>query len=127
MKRISTGSPFERDYAYSRAVVADGWVFVAGTTGYDYATMTLPDDVAAQCRNTLQTIERALAEAGASMADVVRYNAILPDRADWPKCGPVLRDFFGEAPPAGMVFFAGLLVPEMKIEIEVTARLPQRA
>lgn len=124
MKRISSRSPFERDYAYTRAVVTDGWVFVAGTTGYDYAKMTLPDAIEEQCRNTLQTIETALIEAGATLADVVRYNAILPDRADWPKCGPVLRDFFGAAPPAGTVIFADLLTPEMKIEIEVTARLP---
>lgn len=127
MKRISSGSPFERDYAYTRAVVTDGWVFVAGTTGYDYTAMTLPDAVEDQCRNTLQTIEKALDEAGATLADVVRYNAILPDRADWPKCGPVLRDFFGAAPPAGTVIFADLLTPEMKIEIEVTARLPGSA
>lgn len=127
MKRISTGSPFETDYAYSRAVVTDGWVFVAGTTGYDYAAMEMPDAVEDQCRNTLVTIEKALKEAGATMADVVRYNAILPNRADWPKCGPVLREFFGAAPPAGMVFFADLLTDEMKIEIEVTARLPVSA
>lgn len=126
MKRISSGSPFERDYAYTRAVVTDGWVFVAGTTGYDYAAMTLPEPVEDQCRNTLQTIERALKEAGTSLSNVVRYNAILPDRADWPKCGPILRDFFGAAPPAGTVIFADLLSPDMKIEIEVTARMPDR-
>ncbi|MEL7027248.1 MAG: RidA family protein [Pseudomonadota bacterium] len=124
MKRISSGSPFERDYAYTRAVVTDGWVFVAGTTGYDYVAMSLPDAIEDQCRNTLQTIENALKEAGATLSDVVRYNAILPNRADWPKCGPVLREFFGAAPPAGTVIFADLLTPEMKIEIEVTARLP---
>ena len=127
MKRISSGSPFERDYAYTRAVVTDGWVFVAGTTGYDYTAMTLPAAVEDQCRNTLQTIEKALKEAGATLEDVVRYNAILPDRSDWPKCGPVLREFLGAAPPAGTVIFADLLTPEMKIEIEVTARLPGSA
>ena len=127
MKRISSGSPFERDYAYTRAVVTDGWVFVAGTTGYDYQTMTMPEAVADQCRNTLTTIQNALHEAGASVADVVRYNAILPDRADWPACGPVLQEFFGAAPPAGTVIFADLVAPEMKVEIEVTARLPKDA
>lgn len=124
MKRISSGSPFEAEYAYTRAVITDGWIFVAGTTGYDYDKMEMPEAVEDQCRNTLNTIERALQEAGASLSDVVRYNAIVPNREDWPKCGPALREFFGANPPAGTVFFAGLLTDEMKIEIEVTARLP---
>ena len=121
---ISTGSPFERDIGYSRAVVADGWVFVAGTTGYDYATMTMPDAVEDQCRNALSTIEAALVEAGASMADVVRVHYILPDPADWPNCWPVTSAVFGEIRPAATMLSAALQVPEMKIEIEVTARLP---
>lgn len=121
---ISTGSPFERDIGYSRAVVADGWVFVAGTTGYDYATMTMPDTVEDQCRNALSTIEAALKEAGASMADVVRVRYILPDPADWPKCWPVTSAVFGEVRPAATMLSAALQVPEMKIEIEVTAQLP---
>ncbi|MEM9708114.1 MAG: RidA family protein [Pseudomonadota bacterium] len=121
--RISSGSPFERDIGYSRAVVADGWVFVAGTTGYDYATMTMPDRVADQCRNALATIAGALKEAGASMADVVRVRYILPDAAIWPECWPVTREVFGEIRPAATMIVAGLQEPEMKIEIEVTARL----
>ncbi len=121
---ISTGSPFERDIGYSRAVVADGWVFVAGTTGYDYANMTMPDAVEDQCRNALSTIEAALVEAGASMADVVRVRYILPDPADWSKCWPVTSAVFGEIRPAATMLSAALQVPEMKIEIEVTARLP---
>jgi enamine deaminase RidA (YjgF/YER057c/UK114 family) len=120
---ISTGSPFERDIGYSRAVVCDGWIFVAGTTGYDYATMTMPEPVEVQCRNALETIEKALCEAGASMADVVRVRYILPDPADWPKCWPITSEVFGDIRPAGTMFAAGLQNPEMKIEVEVTARL----
>lgn len=123
-KLISTGSPFERQIGYSRAVVSDGWVFVAGTTGYDYATMTMPESVADQCRNALTTIAAALAEAGATMADVVRVRYILPDAADWPACWPVTSEVFGEIRPAATMITAGLQEPEMKIEIEVTARLP---
>ncbi len=121
---ISTGSPFERDIGYSRAVVCDGWVFVAGTTGYDYATMTMPEGVGAQCRNALDTIARALEEAGASMADVVRVRYILPDAEDWPACWPVTSAVFGETRPAATMLVAGLQTPEMRIEIEATARLP---
>lgn len=122
--RVSTGSPFEAAIGYSRAVVADGWVFVAGTTGYDYATMTMPEAVEDQCRNALQTIENALKEAGASLGDVVRVRYILPDAADWPACWPVTRAAFGEGRPAATMIVAGLQDPEMKIEVEVTARLP---
>jgi len=121
---ISTGSPFEERIGYSRAVVADGWVFVAGTTGYDYETMDMPDNVEAQCRNALATIERALAEAGARMSDVVRVRYILPSASDWPACWPVTSAIFGVAKPAATMIVAGLQEPEMKIEIEVTARLP---
>lgn len=121
---ISTGSPFEETIGYSRAVVCDGWVFVAGTTGYDYATMTMPEDVADQCRNALNTIARALAEAGASLNDVVRVRYILPDSADWPACWPVVSETFAQARPAATMMSAALQEPEMKIEIEVTARLP---
>lgn len=122
-RHISTGSPFEEQIGYSRAVVRDGWVFVAGTTGYDYATMTMPEDVAEQCRNALGTIERALVEAGSSLDDVVRVHYILPDPEDWPACWPVTRAAFAVAKPAATMFSAGLQNPEMKIEIEVTARL----
>jgi len=121
---ISTGSPFESQIGYSRAVVTDGWVFVAGTTGYDYATMTMPSDVTDQCRNALGTISRALAEAGASLDDVVRVRYILPDKADWPACWPITSAAFATARPAATMIVAGLQEPEMKIEIEVTARLP---
>lgn len=123
-KHISTGSPFEAQIGYSRAAVADGWVFVAGTTGYDYTTMTMPDAVADQCRNALATIESALEEAGASMADVVRVRYILPDPGDWPACWPVTSQVFGDIRPAATMISAGLQEPVMKIEIEVTARLP---
>jgi enamine deaminase RidA (YjgF/YER057c/UK114 family) len=121
---ISSGSPFEARIGYSRAVVQDGWIFVAGTTGYDYASMQMPLGVVDQCRNTLATIENALGKAGASLADVVRVRYILPDAADFEPCWPVLRDAFGTARPAATMIVAGLMTPEMKIEIEVTARLP---
>ncbi len=121
---ITTGSPFEEKIGYSRAVVADGWVFVAGTTGYDYASMTMPIDVTDQCRNALATIVDALGQAGASLDDVVRVNYILPDGDDWEPCWPIVSDAFARARPAAMMIRAGLQAPEMKIEIEVTARLP---
>lgn len=123
-KHISSGSPFERDIGYSRAVVCDGWVFVAGTTGYDYATMAMPETVTDQCRNALATIARALAEAGAGLEDVVRVRYILPDPADWPPCWPITAEAFRQARPAATMLSAALQNPEMKIEIEVTARLP---
>jgi enamine deaminase RidA (YjgF/YER057c/UK114 family) len=123
VKHISTGSPFEAQIGYSRAVVADGWVFVAGTTGYDYATMMMPDGATAQCRNALATIAKALREAGSSLDDVVRVRYILPDKADWPECWPLTSAAFAVARPAATMIEAGLQNPEMKIEIEVTARL----
>ena len=121
---ISTGSPFERDIGYSRAVVQDGWVFLAGTTGYDYATMTMPASVEDQCRNALSTIERVLDEAGSGIAHVVRVTYILPDPGDWPSCWPITRAVFGDSPPASTMFSAALQNKSMKIEIEVTARVP---
>lgn len=122
-RKISSGSPFERDIGYSRALVCDGWVFVAGTTGYDYATMTMPDRVEDQCRNALGTIRRALEEAGARLDDVVRVRYILPDGDDWPPCWPLVSEAFAVARPAATMIVAGLQNPEMRIEIEVTARL----
>jgi enamine deaminase RidA (YjgF/YER057c/UK114 family) len=122
---ISSGSPFERDIAYSRAVVQGDWVFVSGTTGFDYATMTIAADVAAQAEQCLKNIATALAEAGASMADVVRVHYILPDAADFAACWPILRRYFGEVRPAATMIAAGLADPRMRIEIEVTA-LKQR-
>lgn len=125
VRHISTGSPFEEQIGYSRAVVADDWVFVAGTTGYDYATMTMPDSVEDQCRNTLATIEAALREAGTSLDHVVRVTYLLPDKADWPKCWPITSATFATAKPAATMMVADLQEPAMKIEIEVTARLPR--
>lgn len=119
---ISTGSPFEERIGYSRAVVIDGWIFVAGTTGYDYATMTMPDRIEDQCRNALSTIAGVLAQAGAALDDVVRVHYILPDRELWPRCWPITAEAFGTARPAATLIVAGLQEPEMKIEIEVTAR-----
>ena len=124
---ISTGSRFEERIGYSRAVVCDGWVFVAGTTGYDYATMAMPPTVAEQCRNTLATIAAALAEAGASLDDVVRVRYIVTDPADWPECWPITSEAFAKTRPAATMISAALQEPEMKIGIEVTARLPERA
>ena len=121
---ISSGSSFEAQVGYSRAVVDGGFVFVAGTTGFDYATMTISDDVVVQADQTLRNIAAALAEAGASLEDVVRVRYLLPDLADFEPCWPVLRRHFGDVRPAGTIFSAGLLDPRMKIEIEVTARLP---
>ncbi len=121
-KLISSGSEFERDIGYSRAVVDGEWVFVSGTTGFDYATMTISDDVAEQAEQCLNNIGRALAEAGASLADVVRVRYILPRAEDFPACWPVLRRRLGEVRPAATMIAAGLADPRMRIEIEVTAR-----
>ena len=118
---ISSGSTFEHEIGYSRAVVAGEWVFVSGTTGFDYATMTIEDDVVAQAEQTVRNIEHALREAGASLADVVRVHYILPSAAEFPRCWPVLRSAFGEIRPAATMIEAGLSDPRMKIEIEVTA------
>jgi len=119
---ISSGSRFEQEIGYARAVVDGDWVFVSGTTGFDYATMAIADDPAAQCEQCLENIAAALAEAGASMADVVRVRYLLPDRNDFEPCWPVLRRWFGQARPAATMAVAGLLDQRMKIEIEVTAR-----
>ena len=119
---ISSGSTFEHDIGYSRAVVDGEWVFVSGTTGFDYAAMTISDDVVEQADQCLRNIEAALREAGASLADVVRVTYVLPDGQDFPACWPVLRKYFGEVRPAAMMISAGLADPRMKIEIEVTAR-----
>ena len=121
-KNISTGSPFEEWIGYSRAVVCDEWVFVSGTTGYDYSTMTMPVSVVEQCRNALGTISRALEEGGCSLKDVVRVRYILPNKDDWPACWPVTSEVFGKLRPAATMIVAGLQETEMKIEIEVTAR-----
>lgn len=123
---LSTGSPFERNFGYSRAVIDGDLVFVSGTTGYDYATMTLPDDPAEQARNIFRTVGAVLEEAGSSLAHVVRAQYFVTDRS---YCEPVLTvcgEVFGEIrPAAGIYVVAGLLKPEMKLEIEITARLPR--
>ncbi len=124
VRHISTGSPFEAQIGYSRAVVADGWVFVAGTTGYDYTTMSMPDTIEDQCRNTLATIAKALEEAGSGLDHVVRVNYIVPDKTECPKCWPITSEAFAKARPAATMICADLQNPEMKIEIEVTARVP---
>ncbi len=120
-KLISSGSPFEQQIGYSRAVVAGDWVFVSGTTGFDYSSMTIADDVVAQAEQCLKNIEAALQQAGSSLQDVVRVNYVLPNAAEFEPCWPVLRQYFGEVRPAAMMISAGLLDPRMKIEIEVTA------
>src|SRR4051812_45417496 len=119
---ISSGSSFEREIGYSRAGVDGEWGFVSGTTGFDYSTMTIADDVVTQCDQCLKNISAALAQAGASLADVVRVNYVLPDAKEFEACWPVLRKYFGEVRPAAMMIAAGLTDPRMKIEIEVTAR-----
>ena len=119
---ISSGSPFERDIGYSRAVVVGDRVFVSGTTGFDYATMTISDDVAVQAEQCFVNIAHALAQAGASLKNVVRVHYILPVAADFPACWPAMRKHLGDVRPAATMFSAGLADPRMKIEIEVTAR-----
>jgi enamine deaminase RidA (YjgF/YER057c/UK114 family) len=118
---ISSGSRFEADIGYSRAVVDGEWVFVSGTTGFNYATMTIEDDVVAQCEQTLKNIEAALAQAGASFRDVVRVHYLITKAEDFEKCWPVVGKAFGTVRPAIVVMVVGLTDPRMKIEIEVTA------
>lgn len=122
---ISSGSTFEQDIAYSRAVVVGDWVFVSGTTGFDYATMTLPDGIVEQTEQCFRNIQAALAQANASLADVVRATYVVPHAEEFQQCWPVLRRYFGDVRPAVMMISAGLLDPRMKIEIEVTARRRQ--
>ena len=118
---ISSGSTFEAEVGYSRAVVQGDWIFVSGTTGFDYATMTIPDDLAAQTEQCLKNIESALTRAGSSLRDVVRVTYIVPNGADFPQCWHVLRKYFGPVRPAATMISAGLADPRMRIEIEVTA------
>jgi enamine deaminase RidA (YjgF/YER057c/UK114 family) len=119
---ISSGSTFEKDIGYSRAVVDGEWVFVSGTTGFDYSRMTISPDVAEQAEQCFRNIESALASAGSSLRDVVRVRYILPEAADFEVCWPILRRHFGEVRPAATMISAGLADPRMRIEIEVTAR-----
>ena len=120
-KLISSGSTFEREIGYSRAVVAGEWVFVSGTTGFDYSSMTIADGILEQTEQCLNNISAALEQAGASMEDVVRVTYVLPNQAEFPECWPVLRKYFGDIRPAAMMISAGLSDPRMRIEIEVTA------
>ena len=121
MKRISTGSPFEKTMGYSRAVVKGGWCFVSGVTGYDYATMEMPRDIVDQARNCFVTIRRVLEEAGFTIADIVRVQYTVTDAALVDALVPVLGDALGEVRPAATMVIAGLIRPEMKVEVEVTA------
>jgi enamine deaminase RidA (YjgF/YER057c/UK114 family) len=120
---ITSGSKFEQDVGYSRAVVDGEWVFVSGTTGFDYATMTISDNLLDQTEQTLKNIQSALREAGADFTDVVRVNYIVPKGERFPDCWPILRKYFGAGRPAMTMISAALLDPRMQIEIEVTARV----
>lgn len=120
---ISSGSPFETTMGYSRAVVVDGWVMVSGTTGFNYETMSISEDVAEQAEQAFRNIAKALAEAGASFKDVVRVRYIFPRAEDFEPCLTVMGHHFGEVRPAATLIVAGLIDTRMKIEIEVTARL----
>jgi enamine deaminase RidA (YjgF/YER057c/UK114 family) len=119
---ISSGSKFEQEIGYSRAVVDGEWVFVSGTTGFDYNTMAISDDLVEQTEQCLKNIQSALAQAGADMSDIVRVTYVLPKSDRFSDCWPVLRKYFGTGRPAMTMISAGLLDPRMQIEIEVTAR-----
>jgi enamine deaminase RidA (YjgF/YER057c/UK114 family) len=120
-KLISSGSTFEEQIGYSRAVVAGDWVFVSGTTGFDYRTKTIADSLVEQTEQCFKNIEAALLQADASLKDVVRVTYVLPDGSEFEQCWPVLRKYFGDVRPAAMMICAGLADPRMKIEIEITA------
>lgn len=120
-KLISSGSDFEKTMGYSRAVVQGDWCFVSGTTGYDYATMTMPENIADQARNCLKTISVVLEEAGFSLKDTVRVQYTISDAALVDELVPALGEFLAEIRPAATMVVAGLIKPEMKIEIEITA------
>ncbi len=123
MKRrlISSGSTFEEKIGYSRAVVQGDWIFVSGTTGYDYKTMTISDDIAVQTEQCLINIKNTLEQADANLSDIVRVTYILPNTSDFEDCWPVLKKYLGEIKPAATMFSAGLADDKMKIEIQVTA------
>jgi enamine deaminase RidA (YjgF/YER057c/UK114 family) len=121
-RAILSGSTFEEDIGYARAVVDGDWVHVSGTTGFDYSTMTVSDDVVEQAEQALRNVEAVLAEAGCGLADVVRVRYLLPERADFEPCWPTLRRAFGDIRPAATMLVCGLADPRMKFEIEVYAR-----
>jgi len=119
---ISSGSSFEREIGYSRAIVDGEWVFVSGTTGFDYQSMTISDDLLEQTEQCLRNITSALEQAGGTLRDVVRVTYILPKAEDFPRCWPILRQYFGDVRPAATMISAGLADPRIRIEIEATAR-----
>jgi enamine deaminase RidA (YjgF/YER057c/UK114 family) len=119
---ITSGSTFEQEIGYSRAVVDDDWIFVSGTTGFDYHSMAIADGIVEQTEQCLRNIESALAQAGATLRDVVRVTYVVPNAAEFPACWPTLRKYFGDVRPAATMIAAGLTDPRMRIEIEVTAR-----
>ena len=121
---ITSGSSFEKEIGYSRAVVDGDWIFVSGTTGFDYKAMTISESVTEQAEQCLRNIQAALDLAGASMRDVVRVTYIVPHAPDFQQCWPILRKYFGGVRPAATMISAGLADPRMRIEIEVTARRP---
>ncbi len=118
---ISSGSTFEQEIGYSRAIVVGEWVLVSGTTGFDYSKMAISDDLLEQTEQCFRNIQIALKEANASLKDVVRVTYALPDAEDFPKCWPIMRQYFGDVRPAAMMITVGLSDPRMKIEIQVTA------
>jgi enamine deaminase RidA (YjgF/YER057c/UK114 family) len=124
---ISSGSTFEKEIGYSRAVVVGDWVFVSGTTGFDYSKMSIAEGLVEQTEQCLKNIAAALQQAGSSLADVVRVTYVLPKGAEFPECWPVLRKYFGDVRPAAMMISAGLADPRMRIEIEVTALKQSKA
>jgi enamine deaminase RidA (YjgF/YER057c/UK114 family) len=120
---ISSGSTFEKEIGYSRAVVDGEWIFVSGTTGFDYSKMTISDDLLEQADQCFRNIEMALKEAGSSLKDTVRVTYVFPVAADFEKCWPVMRRYLGDVRPAAMMISAGLSDPRMLIEIQITARI----
>lgn len=119
---IGSGSTFERNIGYSRAVVDGDWIFVSGTTGFDYATMTISSDVVEQAEQCFRNVEAALRQAGASLSDIVRVTYIVPERADFEPCWPVMRKYLGDIRPAATMISAGVADPRIRLEVEVTAR-----
>jgi enamine deaminase RidA (YjgF/YER057c/UK114 family) len=120
-KLISSGSTFEKEIGYSRAVVVDNWVLVSGTTGFDYSKMSISDDLLEQAEQCFRNIEAALDQAGSNMKEVVRVTYLFPQAEDFEKCWPVMRKYLGDVRPSAMMLTAGLSDPRMKIEIQVTA------
>ena len=121
-RQVSSGSKFEAEIGYSRAIVDGDWIWVSGTTGFNYETMTISADVAEQADQTFRNISAAMEKAGFSLQDVVRATYILPEAGDFEPCWPVFRKYLGETRPAATALIANLIDPRMKIEIEVTGK-----